>query len=187
MLNSPYPLLYCSCHSSARHAVAMSIPIPRWLARAALVLGSYANRFLFSIVPPTTSSGRTILLIQLPRVCEATSKRCFPGHQSVEDPRQIQELIQKGLKELQMLKVRTTVWKLSCGLRKGRRRTKIFQQASNCRQSILPTRSSGCRRWPLGMCRQEILSTLITSSANHSRASNEGAKVILYGRRTQGK
>jgi LYR motif-containing protein 4 len=35
------------------------------------------------------------------------TKDAFREHKTVQDPREIQELIQKGLKELQMMKVRT--------------------------------------------------------------------------------
>lgn len=36
------------------------------------------------------------------------TRDAFREHKSVEDPRKIQELMQKGLKELQVLKVRST-------------------------------------------------------------------------------
>ncbi|GAO18676.1 hypothetical protein UVI_02059020 [Ustilaginoidea virens] len=37
------------------------------------------------------------------------TKDAFRGNMSVEDPRQIQELVQKGLKELQVLKRQTVI------------------------------------------------------------------------------
>jgi hypothetical protein len=62
----------------------------------------------------------------------------------VQDPREIQELIQKGLKELQTMKVRGTA-----------RMKNIAEEGSsnplgteaNCYQSILPTRSVGSGGW----------------------------------------
>lgn len=77
------------------------------------------------------------------------TRDAFRESKDVEDPRKIQDLIQKGLKELQVMKVRTDFPGIAFAAGFPHRQEgvnvadKLFA-AANRRQSILPDRSARC-------------------------------------------
>jgi len=72
------------------------------------------------------------------------TKDAFRENMNVEDPRKVQELVQKGLKELQVMKVN----------RPARQDTTVhvltFSTAPDSYRPVLPAGSSSYRGWKIG-------------------------------------